>query len=335
MKRLKITLEQVANYNNLILATHKAAKSKRDRDEVRAFMGDLNHQITELRYRILHQEAPIGQFKSFSIKDPKPRIIHAACFADRVLHHAVMNLAAPKFESIMIPHSYACLPGKGALAAVLQVQQYVRRFPWFVKFDIEHYFPNISHSLLMSDLKKIFKGQDFLQLLQNIISSYSYTPGQGLPIGALTSQYFANYHFHSVDLWLNHHKAIRAYVRYMDDGVFWTTFKSQAIDVCQQVIQHIKETKRLKVKASYQINRSVQGITYCGYRILPQTLRLTTRRKRRYLERRDYWESQFILGNIDEFTLQQAMASVQSTVVHANARAWLKKQSSSSLDFYS
>ena len=326
MKRHKVDLHHIVEWDNLCLAAAKAARAKRDRDEVKLFFKNFEKNILQLRNRILLQQAPVGQYKSFRIHDPKPRIIHAACFEDRILHHAIMNLAGPIFEKAMIADSYACLPQKGTLKALHRVQHYLERAPWFVKIDIKHFFPNICHQRLMVDLSRLFKGKEFLSLLEKIVNSYEYHPQRGLPIGSLTSQYFANYHLDDVDRWIQSLPIVKGCVRYMDDLIWWTSTANEAKQSLYEVVHHIETQKDLTVKPNSQINRSRYGVTYCGMRMFPTTIRLTQRRKQRYQQRRAYWEQAYDDGYMTDVELQQAMASVYSTIVHANSLSWRQTQ---------
>ena len=322
MRRHHISLEQIADWHNIALAVAKASRGKRHRPEVQNYLQDLDQNIQDLQRGILDLTVPVGDYQQFHIQDPKSRLIHAACFADRVLHHAIMNVAGPIFEKAMVCHSYACLPDKGALSAVKVVQRNIRHFPWYVKIDIRHYFPAIKHQRLQQDLARLFKGWDFLTLLSRVIDSYHNRSGCGLPIGSLTSQFFANYHLDSIDRFILKHPHSCAYVRYMDDLIWWTSNQTQACVTLEHVVNEIESTKQLTVKANRLVNRSSHGVTYCGYRILPGCLRLTPRRRRRYLERRHYWEQAYAEGKLDAYQLQRAMASVQSTLMHADSFGW-------------
>ncbi len=113
MKRTTVLLNEIASFDNLLLAAWKASRGKRERPDVSSFLAQLDNSIKHLAQDILAGRAPYGQYRSFQIYDPKRRIIHAACFEDRVLHHAIMNLAEPVFERMLVPSTYACRPRKG------------------------------------------------------------------------------------------------------------------------------------------------------------------------------------------------------------------------------
>ena len=127
MKRIKINLDDIAELSNLTLAFIKAAKGKRHRQQVIDFMKQGESNLNQLGLDIRHGNLPYGRFREFTIYDPKQRVIHAACFEDRIFHHAVMNLAGPTLEKAMLPTSFACRPEMGVHRAAESVQQSIRR----------------------------------------------------------------------------------------------------------------------------------------------------------------------------------------------------------------
>lgn len=157
MRRVRIELAEVAAIPNLMEATARAARGKRERPVVRAFLDRLEAHLAVLAEDIVAGRAPCGEYRCFRIRDPKPRVIHAACFVDRVLHHAVMLHAGPMLERAMTATSYACRPDKGTLAAVRSAQAALQRFPWYVKVDISGYFAHIDHARLFDVLNRRFK----------------------------------------------------------------------------------------------------------------------------------------------------------------------------------
>lgn len=325
MKRIRINLDQIAERDNLTQALHKASRGKRHRDQVRRFLQNAEYNLNRLAQDILEGRMPYGGFRSFTIYDPKKRIIHAACFEDRIFHHAVMNLAGPVLDRAMLPTSFACRPGLGVHLAADIVQNHIRRFDWYGKIDIASYFASIDHDILLTILLRRFKGREFTMQLQRLLECYRTEPGKGLPIGALTSQYFANYYLDGLDRLLNGLPEVRGHVRYMDDIVWWCDEKEQVKQNLRQVRAWLTGQRRLEVKPAWQIQRSRQGISYCGYRILPGSKRLSLRRKRRYQQRRLYWEHQFRLGWITSTQLQTAYAAVHSITQGAESTGWRRQ----------
>ena len=333
MKRQKVELINLATYDNLLLAIWKAAKSKQQRDDVRYFLSNMDKNIQKLSDSILLQNAPVGEYRQFYIHDPKKRLIHAACFEDRILHHAILNQIETTFEKALIYHSYACRPDKGVHKAVKQVQKNIQRYEWFVKVDIAGYFPSINHYRLMKLLETRFKGDAFLGLLWRIIDSYHVKCGFGLPIGSLTSQHFANFYLNDADRWLQQHAHVRAVVRYMDDTIWWCDSKKQANQVLKEYQLHLSSTRELVIKPTFQINQSQRGVSYCGYRILKGSMRLTLRKQRRYKTLFQYWEQQWLEGAIDDQKLQQVHDAVVAPLLHCDSLTW-RKQCLKYLDTY-
>lgn len=228
MKRKCITLADIAAYDNLSLALHKAAKDKRYRGDVFHFMQQPEANLNWLSADIVQGKLPYGRFRNFAIRDPKPRTIHAACFEDRIFHHALMNHASPVLETAMLPTSYACRPGKGVHQAVKQVQHNLQRFACYGEVDVNAYFASIPHEKLLAVLLTCFKGAELTAQLQRILASHATTAACGLPIGSLTSQYFANYYLDGLDRLLASLPEVRVQVRYMDDVLWWTDTPQQA-----------------------------------------------------------------------------------------------------------
>lgn len=326
MRRTRIELADIAAFANLAEAAARAARGKRERPDVRAFFDRLEESLAALGEAILSGRAPRGEYRRFRIRDPKPRTIHAACFEDRVLHHAIMIPAGPVLDRTLCATSYACRPGKGGLAAARAAQAALQRYPWYVKVDVLGYFDHIDHFCLLGLLERRFKGEGFLALLWRIIDGYTAAPGKGLPIGSLTSQYFANYYLDGLDRLLLEQLGARAELRYMDDVIWWCDSRAHARATLAAVAEWLERERLLALKANPQINRSVHGVGCCGYRVLPGTLRLSRRRRRSYQTRRADWEDAWRAGRIDDAGLQRAYDAVRAITVHADARAWRQQE---------
>jgi hypothetical protein len=236
-----------------------------------------------------------------------------------------MHYAGPVLDRALTPTTFACRKRMGNHAAVLQVQRYLRRFPWYVKIDIQHYFDTIDHERLYALLQRRFKGPDFLALLRRLICCFHVTPGKGLPIGALTSQHFANYYLDGLDRYILEQLNCCAHIRYMDDIIWWCHSRSQARQTLAQVCDYASRERLLTVKPTMQINRSDQGVSFCGYRVTPGQLKLSPRRRWRYQQRRQDWEVAYAQGRIDALTLQRAYDAVHAITLPGNSRNWRRQ----------
>ncbi len=326
MKRSGLSPEAVIDWHNLQSAFHRAALGKWQRDEVIGFHARLDAELASLRRDVLAGDYQPLPMRSFRIRDPKPRIIHAPAFRDRVLHHALMQHVGPRLDRTLVFDTYACREGKGTLAAVQRCQQQLRRYPWYCKIDIDGYFASIEHARLKTLLRRQFKHPGLLALIDRIIDSHQASPGRGLPIGALTSQHFANAYLAGLDRLLLETCRARGMLRYMDDVVWWGDSREAVRATLAQADEFVRDQLGLTIKSTVQINRSAHGISYCGYRILPCGLRLSRRKRRRYAERRAHWELAFLAGEIDTHKLQAGYASALAITAHANAAGWRRQQ---------
>jgi RNA-directed DNA polymerase len=322
VKRVRIRIEDVASRDNLAEAVFRAARGKRHRPEVRAFFGRLEENLRELHCSILDGSVRVGEGRRFRIRDPKPRTIVAPCFRERILHHALMNRVGPVLDRALVDDSYACRLGKGTLAAVARAQEHLGRFPWYAKMDVRAYFASVDHALLKQRLRRRFKGEETLDLLDRILAAHEDGPGKGLPIGALTSQCFANFYLDPLDRFLLEGRRVPGYIRYMDDFVFWTGAREETKRIAREVGDFLADHLALAVKEPYQINQSRRGVTVCGFRILPHSIRPAWRRRRRYLDVRRRSEAEYLSGRIDAEQLQRAHDAALAITAHGDARAW-------------
>ncbi|MEO1413408.1 MAG: reverse transcriptase, partial [Bacteroidota bacterium] len=194
MKRVNHLLEKMTCPDNLRLAFWKAKKGKATSQQVLRYRQRLDTNLRELRHQILLGEVNVGEYFYFKIYDPKEREICASAFSEQVLHHALMNVCHPYFDRVHIFDSYASRPGKGVHLAVKRAAKYTRQWPWYLKMDIRQFFASIDHSILKGQLARLFKEHKLLGIFDQIIDSYHRLGTKGLPIGNLSSQYFANHY---------------------------------------------------------------------------------------------------------------------------------------------
>jgi hypothetical protein len=326
MRRSGLDLEAIVDWRNLTAAFHAASRGKVDRPDVASFARNLDMELAALRAEIVSAEIRLGALKSFWIRDPKLRLIHAPCFRDRVLHHALMSLAGPELERALVFDTYACRIGKGTLAAVRRCQHHVRRFPFFAKIDIKAYFRSVDHKVLQALLARHFKNRGLLRVFSQIIAGYAVRPGKGLPIGALTSQHFANFYLSGLDRFILEAQKAKGFVRYMDDIVWWDENRTRLRDMLGVIEQFAKERLLLEVKQPTLIGRSRDGVMFCGLQVLPGALRLSRRRRKRYAQRRKFWERAYCCGAIDEGELQMGYGAALAITAHAAAAGWRREQ---------
>jgi hypothetical protein len=228
----------------------------------------------------------------------------------------------PVLDRSLVDDTFACRTGKGTLAAVLRAQEHVRRYPWFVKVDARAYFASIDHCMLRAVLRRRFKDPGILALCDRILERTPLPPGRGLPIGALTSQHFANAYLDCLDRFLLEQLQVCAMVRYMDDVVWWCDSREAAKETLAAAREFVARERGLELKPTAIIGRSAHGVPFLGFRVLAGTLRLSLRRRRRYTAARARWENAYADGRVDTNGLQAGYASALGITAHAEATAW-------------
>lgn len=281
MKREGYLMERIADPDNLRLAFWKARKGKNHNEDVEQYRLCLDTNLSELRGELLAGNVPVGDYRYFRIYDPKERTICAAAFRERVLHHAVMSVCHPVFERFQTDDSYATRLGKGQYAALDKAKVHTRRYRWFCKLDVRKFFDSIDHETLYGLLCRRFKDPALLGLFRCVIDSYRMAPGRGLPIGNLTSQYFANYYMAYADHHVRQALHAPAYVRYMDDMVLWHNNKAELLRIAGGLTSFIGERLRMTLKPSC-INSTDKGLSFLGYVLFPGRVRLNRNSKKRF-----------------------------------------------------
>src|SRR5262249_13810534 len=147
----------------------KARRGKRSRPGVAEFGLDLERELIDLQRELGTGEYQPGAYRLFTIYDRKPRVIAAAPFRDRVVHHAVMNVIEPVLDRTFISDSYACRHDRGVHAAVSRYQAWSQSYRYVLKMDVQHYFPSIDHELLKTKLRRRIKDRRTIDLLDRII----------------------------------------------------------------------------------------------------------------------------------------------------------------------
>lgn len=318
MRRAGNLYERIADPENLRLAFWKACRGKRDRAEVKQYAARLDENLAKLRKDLLREVVVVGEYRFFSVHDPKDRLICAASFPERVLHHAVMNVCEPVLERYAIADSYACRKGKGLHAAVRRAQFFARRFPWYLKLDVQRYFDSVDQETLLGLLERRFKDARVLRLFRTLVGTYETAPGKGLPIGNLISQHCANLYLGPLDHWIKETQRVRGYVRYMDDFVLWGNVKEDLRNRQMAIGEYLHSQLKLTLKANVQLNRSQRGLPFLGYRVFLGQVRLAPQARRRFAAKLKIYEGYWQKGNWSEEELKRHVEALLAYVRFAD-----------------
>lgn len=320
-------MAQVADWDTLMDAYRLAARGKRGHGPAARFEFFLGDHLLALQAELQDRTYRPGAYHSFHIHEPKKRLISAAPFRDRVVHHALCRVTTPYFESRFLPDSYANRTGKGTHAALDRCQQFARRYRYALPCDVVQFFPAMDHAILRETLTRMLPDDSALWLIDRILESgrgvlaeeYSmvYFPGdtlwdaerpRGLPIGNLTSQWWANCYLNPFDQFVKRELRCRAYLRYVDDFILFSDDKAQLAEWRAAVIERLARY-RLTIHAGPAQPRPVtEGLGFLGFRVFPTHRRLKSRVGLAYRRRLRHW--------LREGRRERAQASVPGWINH-------------------
>jgi RNA-directed DNA polymerase len=333
MKTYKNLYSQICSFENLYLAYKAAARRKRGQHNVARFEMNLPENLLQLEEEMVSRTYRPGPYYNFRITYPKPRLISAAPFRDRVVHHALVRQIEPIFERRFIHDSYACRVGKGTHRALDRCTYFARRYRYVLRCDIVHFFPSIDHAILRAILARPVADGDALWLIDQILDSgagilsdeyeMQWFPGddllaaerpRGLPIGNLTSQFWANCYLDLLDQFVKRELKCSAYLRYCDDSLLFADhkptlwlWKREIVDFLQtlRVRLHQRESTVFPVTA---------GIPFLGFHVYPHYRRLKRHNGIGFQRRFKALRDAYVTGTISQ---EQLEASVQGWLAHA------------------
>lgn len=317
-------MEKVVRPDNLFDAFLRAKRGKGGNAEMLHFQQNLEEELDCIAGELLADRYSVGSYFRFTVYDPKKRTICAAPFRDRVAMHALMRVCHPVFDNYQIFDSYASRKQKGTYAAIDRARMFVRKYQWFAKLDVCHFFDSVSHQVLMTQLKSLFKDQLLTGCFQRIIEGYHTLPGQGLPIGNLTSQYFANHYLSSGDHFLKENLHVPAMVRYMDDIILFDNDRHRLLDIISSYVDYVENTLRLQMHDPI-VNSCRFGLPFLGYVVFPDKLHLNQRSRKRFLRNLSHLNWLFESESISEIDYHRRLTAAFSFVRHAHATKFQQK----------
>jgi retron-type reverse transcriptase len=306
----------IYDFDNLYAAYLRARMGKRNRREVMRFHHDYEGNLIDIQNHLMWGTWKTGVYRHFTLFEPVYRIGAAFPFRDRVLHHALVDVIGPCFESRFIKDTYACIQGRGTHAGADRAQSMLRQVQrvhgqvYVFKGDISGYFYNINHAILKRIIRKRIACKKTLELIDEIIDS-STDPNdpnpKGIPLGNLTSQLFANIYLAELDNYVKHTLREKHYVRYMDDFCIIHHDKKHLHDLREKIEAFVGEKLALKTNRKTQIfpvaTTNGRALDFLGYRMWTTHRRLrkdSIRRICRSLKRlqREYAAGDIGLGDV-------------------------------------
>ncbi len=332
--------DRITAFPNLLLAAHRAALGKRLRPNVAAFTLRLESELLELQRELVSRTYWPGPYRAFVLHEKKPRLISAAPFRDRVVHHALCNVIEPIFERGFLYDSYACRKGKGTHAAVERASAYARRFRYVLKCDVAKFFPSLDHEILFGLVARRIHEEGVLWLVRTIIDGSNpqepverYFPGdhlftpherrRGIPIGNQTSQFFANVYLNGLDHEAKEALRLPGYVRYVDDVLAFSNNKSQLHETRAALAAYCEGLRLTLHPRKCFVAPVSAGFTFLGFRIFPTHRRVEADNVRRFRRRLRRYRRDVEAGRLSAANAAHRIDSWHAHAAHADSvRLW-------------
>lgn len=306
-KKAKTTFPKLINtsyhfsFQKLIAAYYECRRKKRLKPTSAEFEFNLEKELVTLEKSLRNHSYKPLPFSVFVVPEPKIREIFAASFRDRVVHHLLYHFLCPIFEPKFIFDSFACRKDKGTHRAIKRLFYFIRKTTrkntngvFFLQADIKNFFCSINHDILLNLIQKQVKNPQILWLTKTIIyhdctqnpvkkgqlSLFSRIPpqkslfnaplGQGLPIGNLTSQFFANLYLNELNQFVKHILKCRYYIRYVDDFIILDASEEKLSKIKMEIERFLREKLNLELHPEkWKIKNISAGIDALGYIVKP------------------------------------------------------------------
>ena len=263
--------DAICSMDNLKAAHHNAKKGKGWYKEVKMVDENPEYYLGLLQDMLINKTYHTSEYQTFYKTDGnKKRLIYKLpYFPDRICQWAILQVIEPILLRNFTADTYSAIPGKGIHLCLHNIQKAMQRdvkgSQYCLKIDAKQYYPSIDHTILKEKYRRLFKDDDLLWLLDEIIDS---TPGDtGIPIGNYLSQYSGNYYLSAFDHFIKEVKGVKYYFRYMDDIVILHESKEHLHQLRKEIDDYFRTNLKLKVKENWQVFPTFKrGLDYVGYR---------------------------------------------------------------------
>lgn len=322
-KKIKNCFYKNLTFEKLLQAHQRAKKHKSYKNEVIKFEMNLENNITNLLNNIKNKKYHIGKYYTFTIYEPKERIIKALPYVDRIVHQwYVEEFIKPYIVPKFINTSFACLKDKGSHKAVEQVEKHMREYKrkngsfWILKCDIRKFFYNIDPYILFDILKNYIADKELLYFTKLLIfDGKPYSDNVGIPIGNYTSQFFANIYMNELDQFVKRTLKIRYYTRYMDDFIILAKTKNDCIFIKKQIEDFLNLKLHLFLNDKSKYYPYTMGVNFCGYRIFTTHRLLRLDSKKKIKRKVKHWNKLYKNKKLD---CQHALQCINSWLGHSS-----------------
>ncbi len=286
----------IFSFKSLYEAYLSCRKQKRNTINALRFEADIFGNLFNLQRELVSESYAPARSVCFFTTKPKYREIMAADFRDRVVHHLLVPRLEQIYEPKFIYDSWACRRNKGTHAAVRRLKSFIHQLnrssakaAWYLQLDIRSFFTSIDQSILLSLLSSKIKDRRLIQLADVIIrhkpterciirdrnglrermpkhkSLFHQPDGLGLPIGNLSSQFFANVYLNELDQYVKHHLKCRHYLRYVDDFVILHPSRDYLEKVKTEIEKFLASRLSLQLHDKMILRRTSSGVDFLGF----------------------------------------------------------------------
>lgn len=324
-----VRYEHVYALPALLRAFRRARRAKRGRGGELTFYFRLEAEILGLSDALRARTYTPDPYRYFRLRHAKERVVSEASFRDRVVHHSIVAALEPAFEPRFITHSYACRRGKGHHAALHRARHMAQRYRYALRLDVRRYFDSIRHDILLGLLRRRVADTGVLWLAATIMAHARLphlpvgSEGCGLPIGNLTSQFWANAYLDPLDQRAVAGLALRTYTRYMDDVLLFADDKETLWDAAAELTAFARDKLALQMKPSAtRVLPVTDGVPWLGFRVFPLLVRLDAPGRTRTIRRLRASARRASAGPAAADAEAERAGSVIAHASHANTYAW-------------
>lgn len=319
--------EDIISFENLLRASYQCRKGKAKSRAASEFFLELETNLVDLRASLTNNSYSPLPYHQFYVYEPKQRTITAPSFRDRVVHRAIYNFLEPLFETTYIHDSYACRIGKGTHQGVDRVTRFLRQVEgihgkaFCLQADIQKYFFSVNRDILFKLLCRKINCHLVLNLLHTIIRS---SPVNGMPLGNLTSQLFANVYLHELDFFVKHTLNVPRYLRYLDDFVLIHHCKDQLKVWKREIEVFLIETLELTTNSKTQIfpvsKKHGRALDFLGFRIFSGHRLLRKGSVNRFKAKYKRFSTDYASGHVTLESFKPSLVSWMAHAQHANSK---------------
>jgi len=283
MKTYKNLYPKLCSYKNLEKAFKKAKKRKSSKSYVKEFEENLNGNLLKLKRELETFTYKPKPLTKFTIRDPKTRVIRKSAFRDRIVHHAIVNILEPIYEKIFIYDNYANRIDKGTILALKRFDKFKKKVSqngkliystqyknlikgYVFKADIKKFFDSVDQEKLIEIIKRKIKDKRMIWLVTQILKNFD-NKKIGMPLGNMTSQFFANVYLNDLDYFVKKRLGMKYYLRYVDDFIILHENK-KVLEDCRKKIEKYLKNLRLELhKDKSKIFSMYKGVNFLGFKI--------------------------------------------------------------------